>query len=52
MINDNHVKMMIDSGASEDIIDEYEFNWLDKVPKLKPCSAKLFAFKSEEPSKI
>ena len=52
MINDNHVKMMTDSGASEDIVDEYEYNRLDKVPKLKLCSTKLFAFKSEEPLKI
>ena len=44
MINNNHVKMMIDSGASEEIIDEYEYNRLDNVPKLKPCSTKLFEF--------
>ena len=43
---------MIDSGASKDMVDEYEYTRLDKVPKLKPFSTKLYAFKLEEPLKI
>ena len=41
MINDNHIRIMIDSGYSEDRIDKYGYNQLQKVQKLWSCCLRL-----------